>query len=140
VAEDLNDFGVPEERDLLVAEGALLHDLAGAQRVTAVDHRHRAGKPGEEDCFLHGAVAAADHGNVLVAEEESVAGSAPGGTAARELLFTWNAELAVAGAGRDDHRASVEGLVAGLDHFRVGGEVHLGDVFRNELGSEPLSL
>src|SRR5690606_42049367 len=83
-------------------------------------------KPGEEDCFLHGAVAAADHGNVLVAEEESVAGSAPGGTAARELLFTWNAELAVAGAGRDDHRASVEGLVAGLDHFRVGGEVHLG--------------
>src|SRR5690606_13607051 len=79
IAEDLGDLTVPHERDLLVGERAVLQDLAGTQLVTAVDDRHGTGEPGEEDRFLHSGVAATDNGDVLVPEEEAVAGGAPGG-------------------------------------------------------------
>ena len=77
LAEDVDDLAVPEEADLLVGERALLHDLRGAQRVAAVHDRHRPGEAGEEGGLLHRRVAAADHDDVLVAEEEAVTGRTP---------------------------------------------------------------
>jgi hypothetical protein len=67
---------VPEELDLGVGERPLLHDLRGAQLVAPVDDGDLVGELGEERGLLDGGVAAADHGDVLAAEEEPVAGGA----------------------------------------------------------------
>ena len=63
-----------------------------SRRWTTVTER---GEAGEEGGLLHGGVAAADHDDVLVAEEEAVAGRAPGHAAAGELVLVRQAELAV---------------------------------------------
>ena len=76
----------------------------------------------------------------LVAEEEAVAGRAPRDAAPGELLLARQAELAVAGAGRQDHGARGVGLGRGLDDLDVAGEVDLDDVVGDQLGAEPLGL
>ena len=76
VAVDLGHRVVPEELDLRVGEGAVLHDLAGPQLVAAVDDRDLVGELGEEGGLLDRRVAAADDGDLLAAEEEAVAGRA----------------------------------------------------------------
>ena len=104
VAEHVGDLAVPGEGDLVVGEGAVGHDLAGAQLVAAVHDGDRVGELGEEGGLLDGGVAAADDGDVLVAEEEAVAGGAPRDAAAGEPLLVLEAELAVARAHREDDR------------------------------------
>ena len=74
VTVDVGDLAVPGEPDLVVGEGALGHDLGGTQLVAAVHDGHRSGELGEEGGLLDGGVATADDGDVLVAEEEAVAG------------------------------------------------------------------
>ena len=103
-AVDRGDLGVPDELDLLVVEGALLHDLRRLERVAAVDHVDLVGEPGEERRLLHRRVAAADDRDGLLAEEEAVAGRAPREAVAREDLLLGQAELAVGRAGRVDER------------------------------------
>jgi hypothetical protein len=73
---DVGDRVVPEELDLGVGERPVLHDLAGAQLVAAVDDRDLVGELGEERGLLDRRVAAADDGDLLSAEEEPVAGGA----------------------------------------------------------------
>jgi hypothetical protein len=140
VAADAGDLAVPQELDLLVGERALLHDLGGAQLVAAVDHGDGAGELGQEVRLFHRGVAAADDGDVLLAEEEAVTGSAPGHAASRQALLVRQAQLPVPGAGRDDHGPGEVGLVADLDDLGVRGEVDLGDVVGDELGAEALGL
>src|SRR6266542_2797507 len=70
---DTVDGAVPDELDLGVLEGALLHDLGGAQAVASMDHVDLPPEPREEERFLHGGVAAAHDHDVLVLEEEAVA-------------------------------------------------------------------
>ncbi len=100
----LGDLAVPGELDLRVGEGAVLHGLGGTQGVTAVDDGDRLGEAGEEGRLLHRGVAAADHGDVVVLEEEAVAGGAPGDATSGEGVLVGQSELAVLGAGRDDDR------------------------------------
>ena len=104
LAEHLGDLAVPGELDLRVGERAVLHDLGGAQRVPAVHDRDRLANRVRNGRLLHGRVAAADDGDVLLAEEEAVTGGAPGDAVAGQPLLARHAELAVARAGRDDHR------------------------------------
>src|SRR5690606_20175347 len=104
VALDLGDLAVPDERDLRVGEGTLLHRLAGAQGVPAVDDRHGLGEAREEGGLLHRGVASTYHGDVLVLEEEPVTGRAPGDTPAGQGVLVGQAQLAVLRAGGDDDR------------------------------------
>src|SRR6516162_675994 len=70
LADHLDNLGVPDELDLGVRQRPVLHDLGGAQRVTPVHYRHRLAEPGEEQRLLERRVAAADHRDVLLPEEE----------------------------------------------------------------------
>src|SRR6478609_1700151 len=87
------DGAVPREADLGVGVGALGHDLAGAQLVAAVHDRDRPGELGQEGGLLDRGVATADHGDVLVAEEEAVAGRTPRDTPAGQLVLARQLEL-----------------------------------------------
>ena len=77
VAVQRGDRAVPHQLELRVGEGAVLHDLRGAQLVAAVDEVDLLGEAGEERGLLDRGVAAADDRDLLVAEEEPVAGRAP---------------------------------------------------------------
>ncbi len=134
------DLGVPEEADLVVGERPLLHDLAGAQRVAAVHQGDRPGEPGEEGGLLESTVSTADDDDVLLAEEEPVAGRAPRDPVTGELLLAGDPELAVARAHRQDDGLGEVGVVADRDGLRVDGQVDGGDVVGDERRAEPLRL
>src|SRR6266567_2616414 len=94
--DHLGNLAVPGEPDLRVRQRAVLHDLRSPQRVATVDDRDRARESGQERGLLHRRVTAADHGDILVAEEEAVAGGAPGHAMPGKPLLPGDAELAVA--------------------------------------------
>ena len=77
VAEHFGHLAVPGEADPLVRERAVLHDLGRAQGVPAVHDRDGLAEPGQEGGLLERRVATAHDRDVLVAEEEAVAGGAP---------------------------------------------------------------
>lgn len=79
--------------------------------------RDGAGETGEEGRFLERAVAANDD-HVPPAEEEAVAGRAPGDAVARQILVAGNAELAVAGAHGEHNRVGEVGLAVHDDLLR----------------------
>src|SRR5215204_3014651 len=140
LAEDVDDLAVPEEADLVVREGALLHDLGGPQAIAPVNDRHRPREAGEEGGLLHRRVAAADDGDVLVAEEEAVAGGAPGHAVPGQPLLARDAQLPVVRAGRDDDGAGRVLPVVGADELDLAGEVDADHVVGDQLGTEPLGL
>src|SRR5713101_9199796 len=74
VAQYVLDHRVPDEADLRVLPGAVLHDLGRPERVAPVHHRDTRGELCQEGRLLHGGVTAADHDQLLAAEEEPVAG------------------------------------------------------------------
>src|SRR4051812_13996823 len=140
VAAHVGDLLAQLPADLLVVLRALLHDLGRAQLGTPVHHGDRLGEAGEEGRLLHRRVTAADHDDVLVAEEEAVTGGTGGHAAAEQALLVVQPEVAVLRAGGHDHRVRPVHLVADLDDLRGGGEVDLGDVTGDELGAEALGL
>ena len=106
VAVDGRDLGVPHHLDLGVREGALLHDLGGAELLAAVDQvtfeANRVRKVASSTAESPPPTTAM----CLVAEEEAVAGRAPGHAAAGELVLARQAQLPVARAhGQDTERA-----------------------------------
>ena len=105
---------VPAEVDLGVGEGALLHDLGGPQLVAPVDDRDLGGEAGQEERLLQGRVAAAGHGDVLLAEEEAVAGGAGRDAVAEQAVLVGDAEHERAGAGGDDQRVGQYGRLGGV--------------------------
>ena len=135
-AEDLFDGGVGKELDLRVGDGAIEHDLAGAEALGAVNESDLAGEAGEEEGFFHGGVSAADDGDLLAGGEEAVAGGAGGDAVADEGLFAGEIEPAGAGSGGDDEGAGVDGLFADGEGDGRGGEVDRDEVGHAELGAE----
>ena len=77
-----------------------------------MDQRHLVGEIGEEQRFLGRGIAAADHRDLLAAEEEAVAGGAGRNAEALEFAFAGQAQPVGAGAGGDDQR------VGGVDRRR----------------------
>ena len=140
VAVDVDDLAVPGPAHLRVLLGALDHDLAGAQRVAAVHDRHGVREAGQEGGFLHRGVAAADDGDVLVAEEEAVTGRTPGHAVPGQLVLAGQPELAVGRTHRQDHRVCGVLAVVGADHLDRAAQVDLGDVVADQLGAEALGL
>ena len=100
-AQDLLDDAVPDDRDLRVAEQPVLQNLLGAQLVAAMDQGDAAGVVGEVERLLDRGVAAADHHDFLVAEEEPVAGRAGRDAKAAIGLLARQAEPARLRAGRE---------------------------------------
>ena len=58
-----------------------------------------------------------------------------------EFFFALDAELAVGGAGGQNHGLRFEGFAAaGLDNLHVAAKVNLDNVVEQGLGAEPLGL
>jgi hypothetical protein len=108
--------------------------------LAAVHDRHGAGEAGEEGGFLHGRVAAADHDDVLIAEEEPVAGGAGAHAHAGQRLFAGHTQVPGRGAHREDDRAGVVGLVADRDRLDGSVQRHRVDVLHAQIGTEAQGL
>ena len=113
--------GVGEERDLVVGAGALEHDPGGAELVAAVDQGDAAGEAGQEGGLLHRRVAAADHRDVLVTEEEPVTGGTGADAHADQRFLTGHAEVPGGRTHRQNDGARLIRLVA--DGDRLDGPV-----------------
>ena len=140
LAEDVVHDGVPGDLDLLVGQGPLLHDLGAAELVPAVDQGDLGRKAGQEGGLLERAVAAADHGDLLVPEEEAVAGRAGRDPTPLEALLGVEAQPAGRRARGEDHGLRFVEVVPDPDLERPRGEVHLGDHVIDMLGAEALRL
>ena len=92
IAFEALDRLVPHHRDLGMLQQSILQDLLGAQFVAAVNQRHIVGMVSEVERFLDSGVAPADHGHLLAAIEEPVAGRAGRHALAPQFLFTRNAQ------------------------------------------------
>ncbi len=138
-ADFLNDC-VGEELDLGIGDGALEHDLAGAEALAAMEDVDLGGEAGEEERFFHGGVAAADDCDLVAGEEEAVAGGAAGDAVADERLLTGQAEPAGAGSGSDDERPGADFALGGLEVERMRIEVDGDEVRHAELGAEASGL
>src|SRR5699024_4328372 len=82
------------------------HNRGGPQFVSADHDCHPDSKAGYEQGFFHGGVAATDHHDVLVAEEEAVAGRAPRDAMTGQPGFLGQTQLLIFGSGGDDDRGS----------------------------------
>src|SRR5690242_15662757 len=116
VAQHFVDGVVPHQFDLAgvgLLEQFVLQDFFSAQLVAPVHQRDLAADVGKVQRFLDRSVAAADHRDVLVAEEEAVAGRARRHAFALEGGFRSDAEILRVRAGGDDQRiATVFAAVA----------------------------
>src|SRR5699024_3623444 len=83
VAVDGGDFTVVNESDVVVLLCTVGHNFCGEQFVSADHNGHSVSKAGQEQGLFHGGVAATHHNDMLVAEEEAVAGRAPRDTMTR---------------------------------------------------------
>src|SRR5690606_25702781 len=140
VPQDLLHYRVPDEADLGIGHGPVLHDLAGPELVPAMDYGNAPADVAQEQSLFHGGVAAAHHHHVPVSEEEAVAGGAAGYAAAHQPAFGFKAEPLGLGAGGDDDGLGQVGVVA---HFYLEGplgEVHGRGVGVDEPGAEAFRL
>ena len=140
VAVHGGDRGVGDPTDLRVLLGALEHDGAGPELLASVHDRHRPGEPGEEGGLLHRGVATADHDDVLVAEEEAVAGRARGHAAADEPLLVGQVQVAGGGPGGEHDRAGAMHLAVDRHRLDVAGQVDAVHVDRPQVGTEAFGL
>ena len=106
-----------------------------------MDQGDAGGEAGQECGLFDGGIPAADDGNVLVAEEEAVAGGAPGDAPPGQAILVVQTEAAVARTGgQDDGLGTVDaalGVGDGLDRAR---ELHLDNVVGDDLRAEALGL
>ena len=123
----------------------LLQDALGAEAVAPMHDRDLAGEVRQEQRFLDGGIAAADHQDFLAAIEKTVAGGASGYAIAAELLLRRQIEPARLRAGRQDQAVGQIG-VAGIADERNGrgAEIDLvhmvGDDFGSDMGGLLLHL
>ena len=129
------------EVDVVLLDGAVAHDLRGAELVAAVDDRQLVGELGDEDRVLHRRVAAADHDHPVAFEEGAVADPAGGDAAAAELHLAGDAEPFRLRPHRQDHGLGAVLLVAEEDLLDAAvGELDAVDVVGDEAGPEALGL
>src|SRR5206468_8883034 len=126
--------------DLGVRDGPVLHDLAGAEVLPAMEHVDPGREARQEERLLERRVATADDRDLLVTEEEAIARGARRHAAATQPGLALEPQPEGRSAGRDDHR-----LPGVLDPSRPGPErpfaqVDSIDVHVDDVRSEPLGL
>ena len=82
-----------------------------------MNDRDLAGKTGQVNRFLDGGVPAADHGNLLIAEEGAVAGGAVGNPLAGQFTFPRHSKLSGPNAGSQDNRPAGQGGVVDQGNY-----------------------
>src|SRR3990172_7789946 len=140
VPKDFDDLAIPHEADLLVLEGAVLHDLRCPELAPSMNHGHPAPEAGEEERLLHRRVAAADDPDLFSSVESAVAGRAGRDPAILELLLRFEPKPFRRRTGGDDDRVRDVGLLRGLDPKRPPVDLDLGRIGVHDLGAEPLRL
>ena len=136
-----DDLAIPREGDLGVGCGTVGHDLRGAQLVAAMHKGHRVGEPGEESGLLNRGVTATNDGDVFAGEEEPVTSGAPRHAAPGQPRLILKSEFAVGRSHGEDNNARPVGVSVSVDELLdLTGEVDIGDVVGDELGSEPFGL
>ena len=136
----LLDGGVGDELDVVLGAGVVDHDLRRAELVPPVHDGDLARELGQEAGLLHRRVAAADHHDLLLAEEGRVADRAVADAASLQRALALQPQLAGGRAGGHDHAVGQMHLVADLHAEGPLGEVDAGDVIGHQLGAEPLGL
>src|SRR5271170_3888835 len=140
VIVDIFDHRVGEEVDLFVVLGAVQHDFGSTKAVAAVNERDLGGKTSEEQSFLHGGVATADHRNFFSRKEEPVACGAGRNTVADELLLVGQPQPPGGSAAGDDERLRVHLVLAEMEQERALAEVGAGEVCHAVFGAETFRL
>src|SRR5207302_5064674 len=134
----------PEERNLWVGEGPVLHNLRGAQLIAAMNDGHGAAHTRQEVGLFHGGVAAADDGHILIAKEEAVAGGAGGyaapAKAGRPRALYVHAEPLRRSAGSHDYGTAFQHLLADPEAEGALAQVDAGDVSGKHFRSEAHGL
>ena len=95
VAANLLHHSVKHEIDFRIALRTLHHDAGSTERGTPMNKGDGRAETGQEISFFESAVAAADHHNRLVAEEETIASGAVGDTFACVFRLAWHAQLTI---------------------------------------------
>ncbi len=124
-----------------VAAGHFVHqafdeDLLRAEGFATVDKMHLRGDVGQVQCLFHRGVAAADHRDLLVAIEETIAGSAGRDAAALKGLFRRQPQVTGRGAGGDNQRvAGIYAVITGEGEGAVL-QIHFMNVIEQNFGFE----
>ncbi len=141
VALDALDDRIPDEANLLIGEGALLQRRPGAQFVAPVDDGHLVGELGQEDTLFQGAIAAADHGHILAAEEEAVARATIADAAADVFRLAGHCQMLRRRSGGHDDRFGAVRLAMGFHgEGRAVQKIDLGHLFVDHPRAEMLGL
>ena len=128
IAQNLVQGMVPYDVHFGIIEQTVLHDFFRAELVAPMNDVHLAGEIGQEQRLFDRGVSAADNGDFLIAEEETIASRAGGDAKAHKFLFGVEAKPTRLRAGRDHHRIRRVSIAAiARAHKRPGGEIDIGD-------------
>ena len=100
---------------------ALQHDFRSAEAIAAMNDRHLGSEASEEDRFLHGRIAAADHDDFFSGEKETVASRAGRHTVADQLVFVGQSQPPGRSAAGDDQCLRVDLMLAEMEQERAAG-------------------
>jgi hypothetical protein len=132
--------GVPGKRDLRVLEGAILQDLAGAERITTMYYRRMIDEFREKHCVLKGDVATSDGDCVFSTEEESITRGATGYALATKTRFGVESQPFSGGPSRYDHGIRFVCRSSGIDFEWACFEINASRVVLFELCTEAFGL
>ncbi|AIU31592.1 Hypothetical protein Cul210931_2285 [Corynebacterium ulcerans] len=131
---------IGEEPDLVVVLCPFQHDGGSTELLAAVHDSHRLSKLGKEGRFFHGGVAAADHSDIMIAEEEAVTCGTSRDSPTQERLLAFRADIAWCRARGQDDGTGMELLVVDPDLFDLAFKFHLGYQLHAEIRPKALGL
>ncbi len=140
VPVDLLHFGVPDGLDLGMLGDPVAHDHRSAELIAPMDDGDLRCELRQEESFLHGGVAAADHHQLPVPEEEAITGGTRRDAASGQPFLSRNAQPLGGSPGADDDRPRQVLIGTDPDPFGISREVDPGDVRGHETSSETLGL
>src|SRR6266568_2230847 len=138
--QDFFDHRRSHESDFFVAARAVQHDLRSAELVAAVDEVDSACELREKRRLFQRRIASADHGNLLPAEEKTVAGRAGRNAISQELALRLEPQHSRGSARGDNQRSGCISFFSGSDGKRPTSQIHFCHRARLELRAESLRL